>query len=281
MCIDVMTRTADWPLADSPYGALLDLRGRTAWVLGGSRGLGFACAEALLCCGARVVLIARKPELLERAAKELDFYRPTNGTTWFSCDLSREEERTALFESLTPPDILVANTGGPSFGRAESQTAKDWMTVFNDLFISQTEVIAGVLPTMRSRGWGRIVLLSSATLRNSNPELALSQVARSALAGYIAATSRDLVRQGITINALLAGSFATERTERYLRDIAQCEGMPPDEIQSRLTRSIPAGRLGYPKELGLLCAVLASEGGAFICGQQIVIDGGVTTVVCV
>lgn len=274
-------RVAEWTLMCSPFDELLDLRGRTAWILGGSRGLGYACAKALLCRGAKVILISRQSDSLQVAAAKLDSCRPSNRVDCFACDLRRAEDRSDLLKNLEPPDILVANTGGPSFGRAEAQTATDWMTAFNDLFISQTEVIAGVVPAMKSRGWGRIVLLSSATLRNPNPELALSQVVRSALAGYIAASSRDLVRHGVTINALLAGSFATERTEAYLRDAAENEQVSFNETKSRLEASIPAGRLGRPEELGLLCAVLASEAGAFICGQQIVIDGGSTTVVCV
>lgn len=280
MSVEEEMRVAERPLMCSSFDALLDLRGRTAWILGGSRGLGFACAQALLCRGAKVILISRQSDSLHVAMAKLNCGHPSNRVDCFACDLRGAVDRADLLKKLESPDILVANTGGPSFGRAEVQTAADWMTAFNDLFISLTEVIAGVIPAMKSRGWGRIVLLSSATLRNPNPELALSQVVRSALAGYIAASSRDLVRYGVTLNALLAGSFATERTKTYLRDAAEKEQIPFNEIQSRLKASIPAGRLGRPEELGLWCALLASEAGAFISGQQIVIDGGSTTVLC-
>lgn len=269
-----------WP-APSPYTGLLDLRGRSAWVLAGSRGLGLACADALHCLGAGVTLIARDEERLEQAARGLVALREHARCAWFSCDLSRPSERARLQESLLPPDILVANMAGPAFGRAIAQSPRAWQAAFDKLFVSLTELIAGVYPAMAARQWGRIILVSSAILRNPNPDLALSQVVRSALAGYISATSRDFARSGVTINSLLAGSFDTERTRRYVENLANSHGTSPEEVRLRLMETIPAARLGSPAEFGLWCAVLASEAGGFMCGQQIILDGGATTTLCV
>ena len=256
----------------------LSLEGRSAWVLGGSRGLGFAAAKAMVSLGANVTIIARGTDDMHKVIDAISDRGHAGRIRRCRYDITLKQDRDELLKTITHPDILVSNMGGPPFGKAIHIDEAQWKASFNEVFISQTSIISALYESMRERKWGRIILVGSAILRTPDPHLAISQVVRSALAGYMAASSREFVKNGVTINAILAGSFATERTISYLEDQALKRKISVDDVRARLVESIPAGRLGNPDEYGILCAFLATDAAAYIAGQQIAIDGGRSTI---
>jgi 3-oxoacyl-[acyl-carrier protein] reductase len=236
------------------------LSGRTALVFGGSRGLGRAIAEELKAEGVRVVIVARDPVRVARVAAEL-------GIEGFSGDVSKPDAGRKLVEQATEllgqsPDILVTNTGGPAPGAFAATTAGTWQAGFDNLWMSFVDSVQAVLPAMRQNRWGRILAVTSVAAREPQPGLVISNSLRAGLLGLVNTISREVARDGITINALLPGYTNTDRMAELGVDDAV---MGP---------KIPAGRLGDPKEFAALAAFLASERASYITGQAIAVDGG-------
>lgn len=237
----------------------LGLNGKRALVTGGSRGLGRAVASGLRAEGAEVAICAREEHCLRAVAAQI-------GAAGFTCDLTMREAASTLVKDVIDTigriDILVANIGGPPIGDFESLDDVSWSTAFNDMFMSIVGLIRACLPGMKSRGWGRIMVVTSVSAREPLPKLMLSNAIRPSLHGLINALSREVAADGVTVNALMPGYTLTER----LREVGV------DEAQ--VSQQIPARRMGRPEEFAALAVFLASEPAGYICGQAIACDGG-------
>ena len=243
----------------------LGLEGRVALVMGASRGIGRAVAAALAQEGARVAIASRSREKLEEAAAEIgDAAMP------FVADAADSDRLAALpgevEAALGSVEILVANTGGPPFGEALDHDPEAWETAYRSLVLAPRVLAGAVVPGMRERGWGRIVNVGSSSTREPIPGLNLSNSHRMAAVGFLKTLSREVAADGITVNTVATGRFATER----LADAAgSLEG-----AEEAARREVPAARLGRPEEYADLVAFLCSERAAYITGTVVPIDGG-------
>jgi 3-oxoacyl-[acyl-carrier protein] reductase len=244
----------------------LGLDGRTALVMGASRGIGRGIAAALAREGARVAIASRSQEKLDGAAAAID-----GEVTPFVADSSDLERLSALADEvatgLGPIEILIANTGGPPFGGALDQGIDEWERAYRSLVLAPVTLAEAVVPGMRRRGWGRIVNVGSTSTREPIPGLNLSNSHRMAAVGFLKTLSNEVAGDGITVNTVLTGRFATER-------LAGEDGSLEGAEEAARTQ-VPAGRLGTPEEYGDLVAFLCSERAGYITGTTIPIDGGV------
>ncbi len=237
------------------------IAGRRALVCGGSRGLGYACALELAKEGCDVTLVARDAAALEAAALRL--LADTGRTAQvLAADLSRSEERERVLRACAGTDILVTNAGGPPGGDFRQLAEAQWQAALQTNFLSAVDLIKGVVDGMAARGFGRIVNITSMTVRTAVRNLELSNATRLALTGYVAGVARQMAPTGVTINNLLPGTIATERI-RQLGEVAQ-----------KLVDRVPMGRAGTPEEFGAACAFLCSRQAAYITGQNVLVDGG-------
>jgi 3-oxoacyl-[acyl-carrier protein] reductase len=243
----------------------LDISGRTALVMGASRGLGRAVAAALAREGARVAMASRSREALEQAAAEIE--GETVVMEADAADLDRLADLASEVEqALGPIEILVTNTGGPPFGGALDNELNEWEQAYKSLVLAPRVLIEAVLPGMRERGWGRIVNVGSSSVREPIPGLALSNAHRMAAVGFFKTLASEVAADGITVNTVATGRFATER---LASNWASWE-----EMERGAREGVPAGRLGRPDEYGDLVAFLCSERAAYLTGAVIPLDGG-------
>jgi 3-oxoacyl-[acyl-carrier protein] reductase len=243
----------------------LGIGGRTALVMGASRGIGKGIAGALAREGASVAISSRSDESLRATAEEIDgeigVFPADSG------DLDRLRQLPGeVTEELGPIDILVVNTGGPPPGGALDNSLEEWEEAFRSLVLATRVLIEGVLPGMKERGWGRIVNVSSSSIREPIPYLTLSNANRLAALGLLETLADEVAGEGITINTVATGMFATER-------LADPEGSLEGAKEAAKQR-VPAKRLGHPDEYGDLVAFLCSERAAYLTGAVIPLDGG-------
>jgi 3-oxoacyl-[acyl-carrier protein] reductase len=243
----------------------LGIEGRIALVMGGSRGIGRGIAGALARDGARVAISSRSEESLRATAGEIEgdvqVFPADTG------DLDRLRELPGeVAEALGPVDILVANTGGPPPGGALDNSLEEWEEAFRSLVLALRVLLDGVVPGMRERGWGRIVNVSSSSIREPIPHLTLSNANRLAALGLLETLADEVTADGITVNTVATGMFATER-------LADAEGSLKGAEEAAKQR-VPAKRLGHPDEYGDLVAFLCSERAAYLTGAVIPLDGG-------
>jgi 3-oxoacyl-[acyl-carrier protein] reductase len=242
----------------------LGLEGRVALVMGASRGIGRAIAECLAREGSGVAIASRSAERIEAAAAQI------GGAVPFVADVSDSDRLAALpgevEAALGPIDILVANAGGPPFGGALDHELDEWERAYRSLALAPRVLAGAVLPGMRERGWGRIVNVGSTSTREPIPGLNLSNAHRMAAVGFLKTLSREVAADGITVNTVATGRFATERLADAHGSLAGAEETARSEV--------PAARLGQPAEHGDLVAFLCSERAAYITGTVIPIDGG-------
>ena len=245
----------------------MDLRieGRIALVMGGSRGIGRGIAGALAREGARVAISSRSEESLRATAGEIEgdvqVFPADSGDLDRLRDLPGEVDK-----ALGPIDILVANTGGPPPGGALDNSLEEWEEAFRSLVLALRVLLDGVVPGMRERGWGRIVNVSSSSIREPIPHLTLSNANRLAALGLLETLADEVTADGITVNTVATGMFATER-------LADPEGSLKGAEEAAKQR-VPAKRLGHPDEYGDLVAFLCSERAAYLTGAVIPLDGG-------
>jgi 3-oxoacyl-[acyl-carrier protein] reductase len=240
----------------------LGLTGRTAIVCGASSGLGLAVAEALAEEGARVVMLARRGDLLETEAKRLGGLAVA-GDVRDADDLERTVR--AAVETYGGIDILVPNSGGPPPARAEQIDAEQVQAAVDLLLLPVVSLVQLSLPHLLASDQGRIVLVSSLAVREPTPNLALTNAVRPGVVGYMKSLANELGPRGITVNSVGPGRIATAR----LRELYGPDGPPADDIAK-----IPARRLGEPRELGALVAFLCSSRASYVSGTHIPVDGG-------
>jgi len=242
----------------------LGIEGKVALVMGASRGIGRGIAGALAREGARVALVSRSRERLEEAVAEL------GGGTASVADATDLERLARLplevAEALGSVDILVTNTGGPPPGGALDHGFEEWEEAYRSLVLAPRVLAGAVVPGMRGEGWGRIVNVGSTTTIEVNPALGLSNAHRMATVGFLKTLAREVAGDGITVNTVATGRFATDRMAELGGSIEQVEAAAREEV--------PAGRLGTVEEYGDLVAFLCSERAAYITGTVIPIDGG-------
>jgi 3-oxoacyl-[acyl-carrier protein] reductase len=243
----------------------LQLRGRVALVCGGSSGLGSAVAEGLLTEGVRVVINGRDATKLDAAVARLGGGQ--RGVSGIPADVSRAEECAALVER---------NAGGPPAGAFETHDAQAWQRALEISLLSTIHLARAALPHMRARRWGRILCLTSVAARQPAQSLILSTTARAGVLGFAKALADEVAAEGITVNVLCPGYFATER----LRDLAQArataQGTTADAVLTEMAQAPPIRRIGTPAEFAAAAVFLASEPARYITGTVLSIDGGLT-----
>ncbi len=249
------------------------IKGKWAIVCASSKGLGRGCAEALAAEGVNVVLNGRGAEALEATAREI---RDTYGVEVkaVAADVTTEEGRAELLAACPSPDILVNNAGGPPPGLWSDWDREDFIKALDANMLTPIALIKAVLPGMMARGWGRIVNITSQSVKAPIPALGLSNSARAGLTGYVAGTSRQVAHSGVTINNLLPGIHATDRAVALDGNVARQKNISVEEAKAEREQTIPVRRYGTAAEFGATCAFLCSTHAGFIVGQNILLDGG-------
>jgi len=251
----------------------LGIAGKRALVCAASRGLGLGCAAALAEAGVELVINARRSDVLEAAATEL---RTRYGATVtaVAADITDPAGRAAVLEAAGSPDILVTNAGGPPPGVWQDWQREDYLKALEANLLTPIALITTLLPPMMERGWGRIVNITSGSVKAPIPALGLSNMARTGLTGFVAGTARQVASSGVTINNLLPGSHDTDRIAQLTAAGAAREGVSVEEFRRQREAAIPVGRYGTAAEFGATCAFLCSQHAGFIVGQNILLDGG-------
>lgn len=243
----------------------LGIEGRVALVMGGSRGIGQGIARSVLREGAKVAISSRSEEKLAEAKGALGDEVLTLAAD--TADLDRVAELPDEVEdALGPVEILVINTGGPPLGGAMDNEREDWERAYRSLVLAPVVLVEATVPDMRGEGWGRIVNVGSSSTREPIPYLNLSNSHRMAAVGFLKTLSREVASDGVTVNTIATGRFATERLADNAGSLDAAEEAAKDDV--------PAARLGQPDEYGDLVAFLCSERAAYITGTVIPIDGG-------
>ena len=250
----------------------LGIAGRTAIICAGSKGLGRGCAVALAREGVSVVIAARGAEALAATA---DVIRQAGGTVQtVQADVTTDAGRAALLAACPAPDILVTNAGGPPPGEFTQFSLDDWRRAVESNMITPIALISATIQGMMGRGFGRVINITSYSVKMPIASLELSNGARAGLTGAVAVLARRAAPHNVTINNLLPGPFDTDRIRGNWSRAAEVSGRSLDDVARDSVRSIPARRLGTTEEFGATCAFLCSAHAGFITGQNLLLDGG-------
>lgn len=251
----------------------LGIAGRKAIVCASSQGLGRGCAMALAQAGVSVVINGRDAALLESTAADI---RAATGieVTPVLADVNTAEGQAALLAACPAPDILVNNNGGPPFRDFRQLDREAILAGVSMNMVVPIELIQRVLDGMTERGFGRIVNITSLSVKMPVPGLDLSSGARAGLTAFVSGIARTVADRNVTINNLLPGPFATERLTTTIEAAAQGAGITLEAALAQRTATVPAHRLGDPDEFGAACAFLCSRHAGYITGQNILLDGG-------
>lgn len=251
----------------------LGIRGKRALVTAASKGLGRGCAEALAAAGVDLVLNARGAEALEATAADLS-RRFGVTVTAVAADITDAAGRDTVLAAAGAVDILVTNAGGPPPGLWSDWEREDFIRALDANMLTPIALMKACLPGMIDRGWGRVVNITSQSVKSPIPQLGLSNAARAGLTGYVAGTARQVAPSGVTINNLLPGIHATDRADALDAGVAKAQGIALAEARARRAATIPARRYGTAAEFGAMCAFLCSVHAGYIVGQNILLDGG-------
>lgn len=251
----------------------LGIKGKRALVCASSRGLGRGCAVALAQAGVDLVLNARGAEALDATATAL---RADWGVqvTAIAADITDPQGRAAVLAAAGAVNILVTNAGGPPPGLWSDWSREDFIRAIDANMLTPVALMQALLPDMMAQGWGRVVNITSQSVKAPIAELGLSNSARAGLTGFVAGTARQVAPRGVTINNLLPGIHATDRATALDRGAAQRQGTTPEATRAARIATIPARRYGTAEEFGAVCAFLCSQHAGFIVGQNILLDGG-------
>ena len=247
------------------------LNGKTALVLGASRGLGAAISLMLAKEGVKVTSVARNTSIIEEWSKNFSIVP-------FKSDLTDTNSLGNLISFLSDKhiDILVNNCGGPVAGPANGQKIEVWEKAFKSMASPMFSITNELLPKMISKKWGRIITIGSSGIEQPIPNLALSNGIRGAIAGWSKSLANEVASDGITVNMVLPGRISTDRLRELDEGKAQRTGMSLDEVEEDAKSTIPAGRYGKPEEFASAVTFLASDSASYITGSMIRVDGGLT-----
>ena len=251
----------------------LGIAGRKAIVCASSRGLGRGCALALARAGCEVIVNGRDPERVEATAADL---RAATGASVVPvvANVATPEGQAALLAACPQPDILVNNNAGPPLRDFRELGREQILEGVVANMVVAIELVQRVIEGMTQRRFGRIVNITSGSVKMPLPGLDLSSGARSGLTGFLAGVARSVASANVTINFLLPGAFATDRLESTITGGAARRGVSPDVVRAERMGAIPAQRFGDPEEFGAACAFLCSVQAGYITGQNLLIDGG-------
>lgn len=251
----------------------LGIKGKRALVCASSKGLGRGCAEALAEAGVNLILNGRTPESLEATAAHIrDTYEVQVLTVL--ADVAQETGRAKLLDVAQGVDILVNNAGGPPPGIWSDWDRDDFITALDANMLAPIALMKALMPAMIDQGWGRVVNITSGSVKAPIPQLGLSNSARAGLTGYAAGTARQVAQYGVNINNMLPGIHATDRAISLDTGVSEAQGIDMATAKAQREATIPARRYGTAAEFGAMCAFLCSQHAGFIVGQNIVLDGG-------
>ncbi|WP_417677375.1 SDR family oxidoreductase [Roseibium sp.] len=251
----------------------LGIAGRKAIVCASSRGLGRGCAFALAEAGCDVVLNGRNEETLAKTAADIKA-RFNVGVTSVAADVSTSDGQKALLEACPDADILVNNNGGPPRKDYSELTREAMLDGVIQNMVTPIELIQALVPGMQERGFGRVVNITSMSVRMPIEGLDLSSGARAGLTAFLAGVCRQIAGTGVTINNILPGKMDTDRLRGGFERAAQMSGKSIEDIRAAQAAEIPMGRFGNAEEFGQTCAFLCSVHAGYITGQNILLDGG-------
>jgi 3-oxoacyl-[acyl-carrier protein] reductase len=251
----------------------LGLQGKKAIVCAASKGLGRACAISLAREGVDLVITARTAETLEATAAEI---RAMTGAkvTAVAGDITSDEGRAAALAACPEPDILVNNNGGPPRGDFRDWDRDMWIKAVDANMLAPIFLIKAVVDGMIARGFGRIVNITSGSVKSPIPELGMSNGARAGLTGFVAGLARQVAKHNVIINNILPGPFLTDRLRGGFEEAARKSNRSIDEVVAARMANNPSGRAGDPAEFGDACAFLCSAKVSYIVGQNLLLDGG-------
>ena len=248
---------------------------KKALICASSKGLGRGCAEALAAEGVNLVINGRNVEMLETTAAKI---RETYGVqvTAVACDVTTAEGQEMILAAAGEVDILVTNAGGPPPGLWSDWDRDDFIAALDANMLTPISLMKAYLPGMMARRWGRVVNITSQSVKAPIAVLGLSNAARTGLTGYVAGTARQVADKGVNINNLLPGIHATDRAVSLDGGVMKAQGITMEQAQKQRQALIPARRYGTIEEFGAACAFLCSQHAGYIVGQNILLDGGGT-----
>lgn len=255
----------------------LGINRKIALVTAASRGLGRGCAEQLAAEKCRVAICARNAAEIQQAAQEIAAKTGAE-VVGFAADMRKADDIRRLLEdvrqSLGNPDILVTNAGGPPPGTFASTPLEEYEKALNLTLMSAVHLIRGVTPAMTANGWGRIIAITSISVKQPIGTLLLSNMARAGLTGFLKTIATELAPHGITVNALLPGTHKTSRIDQLAQHRADLENKLKEDVIKEMMSANPSQTIGDPSDFGAAAAFLASMQARHITGQNLLVDGG-------
>ncbi len=257
----------------------ISLTGKKAFIGGSSQGIGFAIAECMAACGADVTLTSRNEAKLKEAVSKLPKKRGQHHDYLVAdfADLKKLEKILVKYQAKTvknPVSILVLNSGGPTPTSAFDATPPQYQSYFEEAIIASQMLAQAFVPAMKERGFGRIITVLSSTVKQPKIDLGISNTIRAALANWAKSLSLELGEYGITVNNLLSGLIQTERLNELMDIRAEKAHISRDKVAAAMANTIPAKRIGAPKDLGNMAAFLSSDLASYINGINVPVDGG-------
>ncbi len=254
----------------------LGIKDRVALIIGGSKGLGLATAEALLREGCKVAISSRHQDHLDQAET---LFQEIGGAYFTQIsDYNNEAQRSSFFKNVHQNfgeiDILVCSSGGPKMGKATDLGGEAYRFALENNLLSMIACAHTVLPAMQSQKWGRILFVTTQGAVQPVPDLVLSNVARSGLQAFAKTLSSEVGKDGVTVNCIMPARIETERLQEVVQGWANSEGITYEEQVQKDAQDIPLARYGTMKEFGATACFLCSEQASYITGSSIALDGG-------
>jgi 3-oxoacyl-[acyl-carrier protein] reductase len=255
----------------------LGIRGKRGLVCAASKGLGRGCAEALAEAGVDLVINSRTKSEITRTADEIAAKYGVSVTP-IAADITTHEGRAKVLAAVGQADILVTNAGGPPPGDWRDWNRDDFIKAIDANMLSAVALMQALVPGMMDRGWGRVVNITSQSVRSPIAVLGLSNTARAGLTGFVAGMSRQVAGHGVCVNNILPGIHATDRADSLDKGVSDKQGISIEDARRQRQAGIPTGTYGTAGDFGATCAFLCSQQARFIVGQNILLDGGALNV---